>query len=260
MSYTLFIIQPMERNWHHRKSFMGKRVIFKWLKVCRTLKRVFRRAQAKKWVRETLKLKWNDLKWKRKRPKHWLLLWACSYCAGCHSLPCTWYVLSARIVYHRYCSPLCSGWVTAIQRSIRWSMHCSRKTFASLSSESFVNVSVPDRDFIKRPAEGDRICHSYALVVERQAYHPVQQPIRWAMKVIMRPNRRSLGDGHCAPALVQLVVLGADNTRTVDRYTKYAIHWLWKVRLSRMVDVDRNRIRKGKCKFFGINSLICWSN
>lgn len=68
------------------------------------------------------------------------------------------------------------------------------------------------------------------------------------MKVIMQPKHLKLDDGHCAPVLVQLVVQGADSSRMEDLYTKFVIHWLWKVHLSPMVDVHRNEIEEHKNK------------
>lgn len=131
-------------------------------------------------------------------------------------------------------------------------MHCFPKTFDLLSSESYASAFVLDRDFIKQLVDEAQTCHSYVRVEELRVFRQVRLQIHWVMKVIMQPKRLKLDDDRYAPVLVQLVVLGADNSQTEDRYTKYAIHWSWKVPHFRMADVHRNQIKKSKCYFLQI--------
>lgn len=79
---------------------------------------VIRDPRTKKWAGAILRHKSSVFAWRRRRPKLWPLLWACSFFAGVHSLQFILSGPSVRTALIRYCFRCSSGWAIATRQLI----------------------------------------------------------------------------------------------------------------------------------------------
>lgn len=138
--------------------------------------------RTKKWAGATSRRKWSAFAWRRRRPKHWQSLWACSYSAGVRSSQFTLSGRSARTALIRYCSRSSSGWAIATRRLIPWFMRSSPKTFDSHSSASYAAASARGRASLWRAPAVAPTCPPYAFKDVRPVLRPAQRRTASAMR------------------------------------------------------------------------------